>query len=73
MKKQTPAELKRAQVTKATRALIRLRHSLAADVEINAVLPDTLEEFDRALARGELKGLVASLDDVLGGDDAADD
>jgi hypothetical protein len=47
------------------RVLIRLKHSLAADEEINAVLPDTLEEFDDALARGELRELKASLNDVL--------
>lgn len=51
---------------KAVRALVRLKHSLAADTEINTVLPDTLEEFDEALARGELKGLTADLGDVLG-------
>ena len=58
--------MERHKVTKAARSLIRLKHSLAADEEINAVLPDTLEEFDDALARGELKQLRASLDDVLG-------
>jgi len=48
------------------RVFIRLKHSLAADEEINTVLPDTLEEFDDALARGELRELKAGLDDVLG-------
>jgi hypothetical protein len=72
LKKKTPAELKRAQIAKAQRTLIRLKHSLAADEEINAVLPDTLDEFDEALARGEFRELgEAKLDDVLGGDDAA--
>lgn len=71
MQKKTPAELEKAKITKATRTLIRLKHSLAADEEINAVLPDTLDEFDKALARGELKELKAGLNDVLGGDDAA--
>ena len=52
-----------------TRTLIRLKHSLAADQELNDVLPDTLGEFDEALARGELRELRASLDDVL--DDVA--
>lgn len=63
MKKKTPAEMERAKIAKATRSLIRLKHSLAADEEINAVLPDTLEEFEAALARGELKGFdVLSVD-----------
>ena len=63
--------MERAKITKAARTLIRLKHSLAADEEINDVLPDTLDEFDDALARGELKELKAGLNDVLGGDDAA--
>lgn len=46
--------------------LIRLKHRLAADEEINRVLPDTLEEFDAALARGELTALTTSLSDVIG-------
>lgn len=71
MRKKTPAEMEKAKITKAARTLIRLKHSLAADEEINAVLPDTLEEFDEALARGELKQLRAGLDDVLGGPDAS--
>jgi hypothetical protein len=67
LKKKTPAELKKFQLTKAARTIIRLKHSLAADEEINAVLPDTLEEFDDAMARGELKELVAELNDVIRG------
>lgn len=70
MRKKTPAEMERAKITKAARTIIRLKHSLAADEEINAVLPDTLDEFEEALSRGELKTLTAGLDDVLGGDDA---
>jgi arginine/lysine/ornithine decarboxylase len=71
LRKKTPAEVEKAKIAKATRTLIRLKHSLAADEELNAVLPDTLEEFDEALARGELRELKAGLKDVLGGDDAA--
>lgn len=66
MKKKTPAEMERAAVTKTARTIIRLKHSLAADEEINAVLPDTLVEFEEALAQGELRGLRARMDDVLG-------
>lgn len=71
MQKKSPAEMQRAKITKAARTLIRLKHSLKADEEINDVLPDTLAEFDDALARGELKTLKAEMADVLGGDDAA--
>lgn len=46
------------------RVLVRLKHSLAADEEINAVLPDKLEEFDEALPRGERKEAKANLNDA---------
>lgn len=73
MRKKTTAEMEKSKLTKAARSLIRLKHSLAADEEINAVLPDTLEEFDAALSRGELKELKSSLSDVLGGDGCTGD
>lgn len=71
MKKKTPADMEKAKLAKAARTLIRLKHSLAADVEINSVLPDTLAEFDESYANGELKELRAGLDDVIGGTDAS--
>jgi hypothetical protein len=40
--------------------------ALAAEEEINVVLPDTLEDFEEAVARGELKEVKARLDDVIG-------
>lgn len=67
MKKKTPEELERAKVAKVTRTLVRLKHSLAADEEINTVLPNTLDEFDEALAGGRLKSIGAAIDDVLEG------
>jgi len=70
LRKKSPAEMEKARIAKAVRTIVRLKHSLAADEEINAVLPDTLDEFEGALARGELKSLKAGLADVLGGDDA---
>jgi hypothetical protein len=57
MRKKTEKELKQAALTKTTRTVIRLKHSLAADEEINAVLPDTLDEFEAAYANGDLKKL----------------
>lgn len=68
MKKKTPEELEKDKIAKAVRTLIRLKHSLKADEELNEVLPDTLESFDNALVQGELKQLKANLADVL--DDA---
>lgn len=47
--------MERSKVVKVQRTLIRLKHSLAADEEINEVLPDTLSEFDKAIAKGLLK------------------
>lgn len=66
MRKKSPAELEKAKITKATRTLIRLKHSLDADEQINNILPGTLAEFDEALARGELKKLRSSLMDEIG-------
>jgi hypothetical protein len=57
LKKKTPAEMERARITKTARTWVRLKHSLAADEELNSILPDTLAEFDEALARGELRAL----------------
>ncbi len=68
MKKKTPEEMERSKIEKAARTLIRLKHSLKADEELNDVLPDALEQFDNALVAGELKQLRAGLADIL--DDA---
>ncbi len=65
MHKKSKAEMERAKITKATKMLVRLKHSLAADEEINDVLPDRLEDFDAALQVGVIKRLTTSLDDVL--------
>lgn len=54
-------EMEQYRVTKITRALIRLKHSLAADIEINDVLPATLLEFEKGLQNGELKTVSAEL------------
>lgn len=66
MRKRTEAEMERAKLIKAGRTIIRLKHSLAADKEINDLLPDTVAEFDQALANGQLKGLAAGLGDAIG-------
>ncbi len=65
MRRKTPAEIRRAAITKTTRTLVRLKHSLAADEELNERLPATLREYDESLARGELKNVAADLEDVL--------
>lgn len=65
MYKKSPAELERAKIIKATRTLVRLKHSLKADEEINSLLPDRLAEFDAALQQGSLLTLRAGLEEVL--------
>lgn len=67
MKKRTPEEMERAATAKTVRTLVRLKHSLAADEELNTLLPATLEEFDAALANGEHKDVRKRIDEVLEG------
>lgn len=66
MRKKVEVEMERDRVAKVTRTLIRLKHSLAADVEINETLPETLHEFDDAHSRGQIKRVKADLADLLG-------
>lgn len=47
-------ELARAQMLKTLRTAIRLKHSLAADEELNRVLPKAEAAFDKAVRTGEL-------------------
>lgn len=54
MIKKSEIEMERARTIKITRSLIRLKHSLAADKEINDILPDRLIEFEKAVQDGEL-------------------
>ena len=54
MNKKSPVEMERFRIIKINRTLIRLKHSLAADEELNDTLPDKLAEFDNAVQRGEL-------------------
>jgi hypothetical protein len=54
----------RPKIVKNTRTLIRLKHSLKADEVIHAILPATQEEFEAAIARGELRELKAELNDI---------
>lgn len=67
MYKKSSIEMERQKTAKILRGLIRLKHSIAADEELNDRLPDILQEFDEAIQAGELKTLSGSLDKVLGG------
>jgi hypothetical protein len=44
----------RANTLKTIRALIRLKHSIAADEELNEKLPLAQSKFDSAILRGQL-------------------
>lgn len=46
--------LRRAAMLKAARSAVRLRHSLAADEELNEVLPRLEREFNAAVQQGIL-------------------
>lgn len=54
-------EMARLAVAKVTRTEIRLKHQLAADKEINDVLPRRLIEFDAAVQQGTLPGMYLRL------------
>lgn len=46
--------LRKAALLKAARSMVRLRHSIAADEELNDVLPAVERAFDKAVQTGEL-------------------
>lgn len=54
MQQKDEITLRRAALLKAARSAIRLRHSLAADAELNEVLPALELAFDKAITHGEL-------------------
>lgn len=65
MYKKSDIEMERAKVLKFTRGLVRLKHSWAADVELNEILPERLQQFDAAIQNGELLALPENLEDFL--------
>ena len=52
-RRKTQIELERGFAAKSIRSVIRLKHSLAAEEEINEKLYDFLEDFDEAIAAGK--------------------
>jgi hypothetical protein len=50
----TEIEQARFEAVKVLRAAVRLRHSIAADRELNEVLPQFDKAFTAAIQRGEL-------------------
>lgn len=65
MQRKSEVEMERARIAKVTRSLIRLKHSLKADEELNNLLPDTLKEFDDSVQAGKLLRLYPNLDSLL--------
>lgn len=65
MEKKSVIEMERLKIAKATRALIRLKHSLAADEELNSILPDKINEFDLSVQQGEIKQIGIELSEIL--------
>ena len=51
-RRKTEIELERQAASKAIRQVIRLKHALEADREINDRLYDFLADFDKAIAAG---------------------
>jgi hypothetical protein len=51
--KKTDIELQRAQMLKALRTAIRLKHGLAADRELNERLPELESQINEAIANGK--------------------
>lgn len=69
MRKKTDIEMEEYKIIKTYRTLIRLKHSLNADVELNNTLPDVLDDFQKSIQGGDLKQLqVAALNEVLNAD-----
>lgn len=54
-------EVRRAALLKTARAAIRLKHSLAADAELNERLPALERAFDFAVQQGQLPSVAALL------------
>ena len=67
MNKKSPSELEEYKITKTLRTVIRLKHSLAADEEINDLIPDTVHSFREALTRGELLQIGPVLEGIING------
>ena len=54
MQKKSDVELQRAALIKVNRTLIRLKHALAADKELNETIPDLELQFDSQVQQGLL-------------------
>jgi hypothetical protein len=65
MTEATSAEAQEIRSGRVSRVRISIKNPLPADLEIHTVLPESLERFEQAFARGdreELKALLAAVD-----------
>jgi hypothetical protein len=56
-------DLRRQALLKTARAAVRLKHSLAADAELNDLIPELERRFDAYVQRGELPEVARLLRD----------
>ena len=61
MNQKDDIELRRAALLKAARSAVRLRHSLAADAELNERLPELERAFNTAVSNGDLPDVARML------------
>lgn len=61
MNQKDDIDLRRSAMLKAARSAVRLRHSLAADAELNEVLPALERDFNQRIQRGELPDVARML------------
>lgn len=61
MARKTEIDMARFALGKITRAEVRLRKSLEADYELNDLLADRLENFDKQLQAGTIPSLTLKL------------
>jgi hypothetical protein len=57
-KRKTESQLRKGELVKVARTVLRLRYALLAERELNVVLPDLEDAFDKAVHDGKLPGQV---------------
>lgn len=66
--RKTPEEMAFAARIKTARTIVRLKHSIEADYELNALLADMTDDHNKELQSGGLKELEpGALDQVIKG------
>jgi|GEM_PF-3446357 len=60
--------MRKAALLKAARSMVRLRHSLAADAELNEVLPQVENAFNKSVQDGQLPQVSQLLAEFVSGD-----